>query len=121
MKIGGMVANMCLSLLIVETNGYDSPRTIKGNLRRILACWNQHCLGSVHPRDVIHDPCVDLREVVANSLPTLEIFLDPSPAHVSYHNHGCAVRRRPGSSTDTRSIGHGVNDGTVILCTFLIK
>ena len=75
MKIDGRVDNMCLSLFVVETSVYESPRTNQGPLRRTLARWSQYCLGSVHPRDAIDDPCVDQWEVVSNHLPKLINFV----------------------------------------------
>ena len=36
MKIGVRVDNRCLSCFMVETSGYESPRTNQGNLKRTL-------------------------------------------------------------------------------------
>ena len=83
MNIGGRVAHMCLSRFMDEKYLYDSPITNRGPLRRTLARCIQHCLGRVHPRDVINTSCVD-RGV---SLPTVDLhldnFLNLSPTQVS--------------------------------------
>ena len=66
MKINGMVSNMCLSKFMVEISGYDSSRTNQGTLRRNLARWSNHYLGTVHPRDAIDSLCMDRWGIVAN-------------------------------------------------------
>ena len=82
MKLGGRVHNMCLVLFVVETYGYDFPRTNQGPLRRTLAHSRQHCLDSVQPREAINSSCVDRRGFDTNFHPTL-IQIDGSLAYTS--------------------------------------
>ena len=49
MKLGGRVHNMCLVLFVVETYGYDFPRTNQGPLRRTLAFWCKGLPGQCAP------------------------------------------------------------------------
>ena len=71
MKLGGRVHNMCLVLFVVETYGYDFPRTNQGPLRRTLARRRQQRMGSVQPRKARDGSCVDRWGIDAKLHPTL--------------------------------------------------
>ena len=94
MKFGGRVYFMCLSWLIVETSGYDSPWTNQGPFWRILSFFGQkHCLGSVHPRGEL----TERMWIEGVSIPYfhkhLYIFANGPFGTVSELSYGCAARK----------------------------
>ena len=102
---------MCLSEFMVENSTYDSPRTNQGPMRRTHAHSCQHCLGIVHPQEC------NQRGVDANHIQSLANHLEDLNYIVSDKEEGCVAWRRPGPSTDPRSVDRGVIDGTAISYT----
>ena len=104
MKIGERVSNMCLSIFMVETFGYDSARTNQGTLRRTIASEVKHCLGSLHTGKASARRVLIDRESSPTVDQHLDNLLEASPAHLRPKRRVCISEKGPvvDSQTDHR-------------------
>ena len=93
-KIGGKVAHTCLSFFMVETSGYDSPRTNQGPLRRTPAVW-----GNIAWQCASTGQRTNRVWIEGASMPpyseTCTIFGSPSPAQSLNLPTECRTEGRP--------------------------
>ena len=98
MKNGERVVNRFVSYFMVETSGYDSPRTNQGPLRRTSAGWG-NTAKAVCIDATSYAPCVDQRGVDDTIISHLDNLRKPLTCTVSELTYevqdrgGGAVRR----------------------------